>query len=156
VQSKTERLWFFCVAILIGAAVNPAATAGPRGQRIHEKLAGIIVPRVQFEEVTIEEAIRFIRKKSKELDPDHVGINVFLRQAKAADAPSKRASITIEANNLPLADVVRYTCMAAGLNYNIDETSLIIADPSVPMTKMETRFYNVECGVLSTAGKGRR
>jgi len=47
--------------------------------KIRQKLQSIIIPRLDFEDITVETAVRHLREQSKQLDPEGVGINIFLR-----------------------------------------------------------------------------
>ncbi|MCK4982159.1 MAG: hypothetical protein KAS17_04495, partial [Victivallaceae bacterium] len=47
--------------------------------KIKQKLKSIIIPRLDFEDITVETAVRHLREQSKQLDPEGVGINIFLR-----------------------------------------------------------------------------
>ncbi len=47
--------------------------------KIKEKLKSIIIPRLDFEDITVETAVRHLREQSKQLDPEGIGINIFLR-----------------------------------------------------------------------------
>lgn len=71
-----------------GAPTTGVITQGPAQtgqiQRIQNKLERIIVPRLEFREATIREAIDFLKKKSVELDtteenPANRGVNIVLR-----------------------------------------------------------------------------
>jgi hypothetical protein len=47
--------------------------------KIREKLRSIIIPRLDFEDITVETAVRHLREQSKQLDPEGSGVNIFLR-----------------------------------------------------------------------------
>ncbi|MBU8902193.1 MAG: hypothetical protein KOO69_05605 [Victivallales bacterium] len=47
--------------------------------KIRQKLKSIIIPRLDFEDITVATAVRHLREQSKQLDPEGVGINIFLR-----------------------------------------------------------------------------
>lgn len=53
--------------------------------KIQQKLNSIKIPRLDFEDVTIPTAIKYLREQSKQLDPEGVGVNIFLRLAPDAD-----------------------------------------------------------------------
>lgn len=54
-------------------------TNAPSTVAISRKLNGIILPKVDFKESTVREAIEFLVKKSKDLDPENVGVNIVLK-----------------------------------------------------------------------------
>ena len=72
----------------------------PSTERIRRKLERIIIPKLEFREATIREAIEFLKKKSVELDVDspagEKGVNIVLKletaavAAAAAVAPARR------------------------------------------------------------------
>lgn len=51
----------------------------PNTMSINKKLNGIILPRVDFRESTVREAIEFLVQKSKQLDPEGAGVNIVLK-----------------------------------------------------------------------------
>jgi len=51
--------------------------------------------------------------------------------------------------NMPLGTIIRYICKGAGLKYKIDTSAVIVADPSVIIDEMVTRFYPVSSAVFA-------
>jgi hypothetical protein len=76
-------------AVLLFAAVS--AHAGPpegstrlvcfpsRESGIIGKLNRIVIPKVDLRNITVSEAIEFLRQKAKQLDPEGVGVNIVLK-----------------------------------------------------------------------------
>ena len=67
---------------------------------ITEKLKRIIIPRIDFEDTTVEEAIDFLRLRAAELDtteldPARKGVNFVIRRPRAAAAGAGAASADI-------------------------------------------------------------
>jgi hypothetical protein len=59
---------------------------------IVRKLNGIIIPKVDFRDVTVAEAIEFLRQRAKALDPEGTGVNIVLKlpaEPTPAPAPQK-------------------------------------------------------------------
>ncbi len=54
-------------------------TTAPNTVAISRKLNKIILPRVDFKESTVREAIEHLVKKSKDLDPENIGVNIVLK-----------------------------------------------------------------------------
>lgn len=84
-----------------------AQTASGAGTaEIHRKLNAIIIPRLEFREATIEEAVEYLRRRSVELDmaepdPGKRGVNIVLKLDKgrrAPDAPLPRGIPGLPAN----------------------------------------------------------
>ncbi len=64
----------------IGLIVEPSKDPGNIA-RIQRKLERIIIPKLEFKEATIREAVDYLKKKSIELDPDEpkTGVNIVLK-----------------------------------------------------------------------------
>jgi len=60
-------------------AINEPVKKYMEVSKIRQKLKSIIIPRLDFEDITVETAVRHLREQSKQLDPEGVGINIFLR-----------------------------------------------------------------------------
>ncbi|MEQ1748247.1 MAG: hypothetical protein ABL974_02410 [Prosthecobacter sp.] len=108
---------------------------------IQAKLDSLIFPKVQFSGATMEEALAFLRAKSRLLDasePNEAkrGVNFILQGASASTA-----LISMDLKNVPLSQVVKYTADLAGLSYRIEETGVIFlprsddsaAEPAIPI-----------------------
>lgn len=70
--------------------------------------------------------------------------------------PAAERTITMDMDNIPLGEAIRYICMGSALKFKIESNAVIIADRSVPIDEMETRFFSVEAGVLDSARTRRR
>jgi hypothetical protein len=75
----------------VSAFAEPQKTSAPRlGIReatLSTKMDTIIIPRVEFRNVTVAEAFEFLRRKSQQLDPDGRGVN-FVLKLPADPAPA--------------------------------------------------------------------
>lgn len=60
---------------------EPQKKAEPEESPLLKKLNSIIIPNIDFEEVTVPAALKSLIKQSRELDPEQVGINIFLRRS---------------------------------------------------------------------------
>ncbi len=114
-----------------------------------EKARRLVLPRLKFEDATVQQVVQFLRQQSKRLDPEGEGVNFMLELDQRVSAAA-RPKITLDFRNLPLSEAIRYVCMAGGLQYKIEDYAVIIADRSIPLKKMETRFYPVEPGVIGS------
>ncbi len=108
---------------------------------ITEKLKRIIIPRIDFEDTTVEEAIDFLRLRAAELDtteldPARKGVNFVIRRPRATAAAAGDAGLaTAGADALPLAASdpgtlrvrelrIRNVPLAVALKYICDQTKL--------------------------------
>lgn len=56
------------------------AVVKPETTKIERKLETIILPRIDFEEATIHQVIRYLRDKSRELDPEGKGVSIVFQK----------------------------------------------------------------------------
>ncbi|NOY81539.1 MAG: hypothetical protein GXP31_11125 [Kiritimatiellaeota bacterium] len=145
---KARRRLFF-VSLLGLCSVVPAFSLLAAGGKTPEKVRKLVVPRLKFEDATIQQVVQFLQQQSKRLDPDGEGVNFLLELDRRVTAAA-RPKIPLDLRSLPLSEAIRYVCMAAGLQYKIEDYAVIIADRGVPLGKMETRFYPVEPGVIGS------
>ena len=74
--------------------------------------------------------------------------------ADAAESRAQVPKVTMNMQQVPLAEVIRYICTAADLQYVVETNAVIIAGKDVPLERMETRTYSVKAGVLTGGGEG--
>lgn len=97
---------------------NPLAT----------KLKTIILPSVAFTNATIEEAVEYLRIKSRDLDTAPgltKGVNILLRNG---DKPAP--TITLDLREVALGDVIRYVADLAGLEMRVEPFAILVAPKS--------------------------
>jgi general secretion pathway protein D len=91
--SQVDAAWALSVpaeAPQITGDSGEADAAGRSGmQYINEKLRRIVIPRIDFEDTTVEEAVNFLRQRAfeldtTELDPSKKGVNFVVRRPRAA------------------------------------------------------------------------
>jgi general secretion pathway protein D len=74
--------------IVIPAGTSPTIGHSSNRAEITKKLQSIVIDKVNFDKLDIATVIAFLQKKSKELDPDHLGINFVLRLTSDTPPPS--------------------------------------------------------------------
>jgi hypothetical protein len=90
--------------------------------KITRKAEAIIIPRVEFREASVQEAIDFMRKKALENDPEKKGINIVLNEV---NGPADR-KLTITLSDIPLLEVLRFTAELAELDFQIRDTAIVL------------------------------
>ena len=60
--------------------------------KIHQKLKNIIIDHIEFEEVTIPTVVKYLKMRSKQIDPEKIGVNMFLRVTPKATAGGAAAA----------------------------------------------------------------
>lgn len=139
------------------ATVTPVAatTTNSRsaGAYLTQKMDSIVFPTVTFENATIEEAVEYLRIKSKDLDdsesdPTKKGVNIIIR---TGDAPAA-AAISLDLKNVPMSEALRYICDLAQMKYKVESFAVVVVPISESSTEMFTRTYRVPPDFLSQAG----
>jgi hypothetical protein len=87
---------------------NPKAAIGD------PKAGKIIIPKINFTDVSVEKALEFLRAKSRELDPEKKGVEIILKDSQK----SKDTAITLTMVGMPLFEAVKYVGEAANLDVN--------------------------------------
>ena len=84
----------------------------PQQKQLLRKLNSIKLVKVDFDEAKPIAVFKYLRERSKELDPDAKGINFVFRHMDKSTA-----LVTLKLENIPMAAVIKYVCMAANLDY---------------------------------------
>ncbi len=127
-------------------------TVGP-GADILLKMQRIRFPKVSFAGATIDEAIEFLRVKSKDLDvsepsPDKKGVNIIL---KAGDVPLN-AQITLDLTDVPMAEALKYVTELAQMKFKVDQFAVLVVPLSEVSDTQYTRIYRVPPDFESIGG----
>jgi general secretion pathway protein D len=118
--------------IITQDALQPALT-----QRIQRKLAQIIIPRLEFREATVREAIEFLKKKSFDLDDPNDpnrGVNIVLKLEtsgmSSAPAEAAPAAPVIPGLELPAGGAAPAAPVAA---VNPNEARITVSLQNIPL-----------------------
>ncbi len=123
------------------------------GAYLTEKMNRIIFPTVQFQGATIDEAIEYLRVKSRDLDTftdasGVKGVNIILR---TGDAPSN-ASISLDLKDVPMSEALRYVTELAQMKYKVEAHAVLVVPLSEDASQQYTRTYRVPPDFLSIGG----
>ncbi|MBL9131961.1 MAG: tetratricopeptide repeat protein, partial [Verrucomicrobiaceae bacterium] len=127
---------------------TPLATNGPTnrsaGAYLTAKMDRIIFPTVQFQNATVEEAVEYLRVKSRDLDtieadPSRKGINIVLR---SGDAPTG-ASVSLDLKNVPFSEALRYVTDLSQMKYKVESNAVVIVPITDNNSEMFTRSFRV-------------
>ena len=97
---------------------------------IKTRLNEIIIPSVQFQGASVEEAIEYLRVKSRELSPDPAapGVSIIYRQGN----PPSKAAISMDLKDVPLGEALRYVVDLASLKMIIQPYAVLIGPADDP------------------------
>jgi general secretion pathway protein D len=137
------------------------------------RLNRIIVPRVDFRDATVRQAISFLQQRSRDLDtaeadPEQRGVNIVLKlpavsapppaglevEGEAAGVPpaySPDSRITLNLANVPLYEALRYVATLSGLKVKVDPFAVSIVPLSELTDTLEQREFKVPPGFLAGA-----
>jgi general secretion pathway protein D len=120
---------------------------------ITEKMNRIRFPSVQFAGASLEEAIEFLRVKSRDLDdqesdPARKGVNIIL---KTGDTPIT-TTISIDLTDVPMSEALRYITELAGMKFKVDSYAVLVVPISETSTEMYQRIFRVGPDFLSMGG----
>jgi len=161
---EVDGAW--ATAVPRGNEIIPAIGAGEpaNGGRvlISNKVKLIILPSVAFDQVTLEEAIDYIRAQSAkfdttELDPANKGLNFNLELGPAGNEAADRIRsqrLSLRLKNVPVSQVLKYLCDTTHTTFTTDDFAVIIRGPGAVSNEMMTRTFRVAPDFLSSSGEG--
>lgn len=137
------------------------------------RLNRIIIPRVDFRDAPIQDAIKFLRQQSRTQDTasDGQGVNILLELPSATapapavaggeDANSQPAApvfsdrVTLNLSNVPLYEALRYVALQTGLKVKVEPFAVSIVPINKMTEELEVREFKVPPSFISgTAGSG--
>lgn len=150
---------------------------------ITEKLRRIVIPRIDFEDTTVEEAIDFLRLRAAELDtteldPTKKGINFVIRRPRATPGAGGAADAGLDAGlggdalplsggdpgtlrvkelrlrNVPLAVALKYICDQTKLRYKVDDFAVTLVPQTESGEDIFTRTFRVPPDFASSLDSG--
>lgn len=116
------------------------------GNELVASLEKIVIPVIEFEEVTVEEAIDFLRIRSFELEPgepERKGVSWIIKSAGGVPGTGKAnplPKIRYRARNVGLLTALEEIARLAHLDVYLTTVGIVICqagDPPVPVGKME-------------------
>lgn len=118
-----------------------------------EKMKTIRFPTVTFAGASIDEAVEFLRMKSRDLDeserdPARKGVNIIL---KAGETPST-AAITLDLKDVPMEEALRYVTELAGMKFKVEPHAVLVVPVTESTTEQYTRVYKVPPDFTSIGG----
>jgi len=127
---------------------------------IEAKLDRIVIPVIDMEDASLEEAVDFLRAQSRtldtaELDPMRRGIEIVL-QLGQSDTPEGQAvrstRVNLKLRNVPLRQVLGYITKMTGTVWETQEFAVVIRPAGTSSDALVTRNYRVPPDFLTTAG----
>ncbi|HEY5792429.1 MAG TPA: Amuc_1098 family type IV pilus outer membrane protein [Chthoniobacterales bacterium] len=118
---------------------------------INRKLDEIIIPKVEFRDATVREALDFIKQRAAALDTSEPkGVNIVLKLDPAAEAAESMSRITLQLTQVPLRAALEYIATAAGLKVKVEPYAVAIVPLSESTEVLLTKEYNVPPSFINT------
>lgn len=156
--TEVDKAWETPVkrADLGPAAVLEQPVLTTRGtQSVNRKLDEIIIPRLNFTDATMREAIEYLRSVSAQQDRDPAdagdrGVNIVLK----LDSAAASQTITIDLANIPLREALDYITRLANLKTKVEPYAVLIVPLSEPTDTLVTKEYRVPPGFITSLPAG--
>ena len=153
-QAKSDWSWVESIPDVRNIVITGGAeTYESAGNELYNRLNELMIDHIEFEDVELPSVILQLRARSKELDPNGEGFNIIVPQAE------KYANklVTLNLDQIPLYEVIRYICKITGLSFRIDETDKIITIGSgSDVSDMITRYIPIrQATILRIVGNMR-
>ena len=177
--AEVDAAWEMAVPppIELDGSVVGGLRPSPVGVNIEFKLKNMIIPVVDFDDTTVEEAIDFLRQRATELDkweldPVKKGINFVIRKPRIGGGGAPDAELDVEGGlgaidpgsarvkelklrNVPLSSVLQYICEQARLRFKVDDFAVtLLPIGSAEGEDVLTRKWKVPPTFLNDIGTG--
>lgn len=148
-EREAEVVWKWSEAVLPLPAKRPDAEetveAKESTSALADKLNNIIIKSINFTDVNIQTVVKYLAEESKRLDTTGAGINIAL--GITDEDLAKVPTVTMNLENIPLGEVIRYLCQSCGLKYRVDDQVLTIGTEAID--PMDTRFFKVRSALIT-------
>ncbi|MEY3896151.1 MAG: hypothetical protein RLZZ214_1671 [Verrucomicrobiota bacterium] len=163
--NQVDSQWELQVPSLNLEATLPdpgADSSGANVVSVRNKLDRIIIPKVNLDQTSLDEALDFLRIRASEndtleLDPARKGVN-FAVNLGPPDSPAaqkiKAARISLQLSNVPLSQVLKYICDVTQTSFTTDDFSVIITPSGASSPDLVSRTYRVPPDFISSMSGG--
>ena len=114
------RVETHAVRIVPGSSSANRGSGGPHPET-SSKARGLVISSVEFDDTSLEEAIRYLTEKSIELDPGKKGLNLLLGRGVDPSTP-----VSLRLKNVPLSNVLGYVADYTGLKLRADRYAILV------------------------------
>ncbi len=137
-QPSKKRVWLMVSARTVRAVatkttaatktMSPATPVQP-ANAFHVKAKQLVLPRVQFKNAKLSEAVEYLRRKSVEIDPAKNGLNILLRASDKGDP-----EITLDVSDVRFSEALGYVAQLSGSVVTYESYAVLIT-PQANKTK---------------------
>ena len=125
----------------------------PRQVALEKKMDAIVVPVITFEDTTLEEAVDFLRLRSRELDkttedPAEKGVNFVIRNS----TPAQPKTVTLALRDVTLRKAIENVAEAAGLSTVVGPFAVTLMSRE-DLEQFEKRAKLAQSGAMKRASE---
>ncbi len=114
------------------------------------KIRSIVFPKVDLQGVTLDEVVEYLRIQSRDLDSEKKGVSFVVR----APPEAKAKTVTLNLNNAPLEELLRYITEMTGTAYRIDEFAVNITSLADKSDALILKSYRVPPDFMANSAIG--
>lgn len=120
---------------------------------LDRKLDEILIPRIEFQDTTLREALEFLQKRaaaldSSEEDPTRKGLNIVLKLP--TDAPQNESRMTFSLTDIPLRQALQYVADASNMKLKVEPYAVAVMPLSEASASLVLKEYHVPPELLSS------
>lgn len=135
--------------LLCVATFTLSGKKGPSGRdQLVLKMKTIIIPKIEFTEVPLPEALNFLSTEARKHDPHKKGVNIVLLTRE--ETPPK---VTLKLNNLSLSSSLGFITELTGYTYEVRQEAIVVSKPNprgkkqVFNPRLQTEIYELSEGL---------
>lgn len=100
----------------------------------------LVIHKLKLDKTPLSQALQAIQRKSKDVDPEGKGVNLIIQEK---DNKILERTITMDLDNIPVKDAVKYVLLGTGLLYSYKDNGNSIYISSKLSDQLVTKFYRV-------------
>ncbi|MDX6765794.1 MAG: hypothetical protein SFU85_03285 [Candidatus Methylacidiphilales bacterium] len=141
----------------VESAISTTGVNETRVANMFEKLEKIVIPELNFTDVDVVDAIKFLQEQSKALDPEKTGVNFVLKvnptassapaEGAAADTatapPPPQRTLTLNLRKVPLMEVLRFITNLTNLQFKVEEFAVYVFPNTETSDVLVVRSFSV-------------
>ena len=112
------------------------------GAALEKKLAEIVLPEVLFTGASLEEMIEFCARRSRELDPEGLGVNMIATPLAPDDGRRDSVLVDLNLRDIPLGDLLGYVGRMSGRVVSVEPHSVVFRPAGSQL--LYNRSYPIE------------
>ncbi|MEQ1839851.1 MAG: M56 family metallopeptidase [Verrucomicrobiales bacterium] len=96
---------------------------------LRKKFDEIILPRVDFREASLAEAVAYLREQGRALDPAKSAVNIVV----SSDSGAADMKLSLSLTRVPLSEALKYTAALCGLDVEYGDSAVMIRKAVAPI-----------------------